>query len=157
MDSAITIIEIIDGQYRLNSSRLYSTLKLAEHCDKIALISIVGPKNHGKTFFINCLINYMFSQIKDEWPYSEDAKIKMCYGLRKEANHMRPVVNLISKPFIISEEIDDYVQRTAVFLMDSDFVFDCEMSSQIEQDILGLFLLTSSTVIYNQKRFVAVI
>jgi len=157
MDNQLNIIEIIDGKYILNYELLKTALTSVEKGDKIALISIAGPKNSGKTFFINCLINYMNSKYKDQWPNSEDTITRMDNKFHNGEDKMKPVVKLTSKPFVITEEIDGQIERIAIFLMDSDFVFDCEMSSQIEQNILALFLLTSSTVIYNQKRFVAVI
>jgi len=135
---------------------LHSALTLAENCDKIAIISIVGPKNHGKTFFIDCLANYMNSEHKDDWPKSEDAKVKINFKL-KENNDIKPVIKLTSKPFIITDKIENEVESTAIFLMDSDFVFDYKMSSQQEIDMLGLFMVTASTVIYNHKLILPVI
>ena len=152
MDNTLNIIEIINGKYNLNGQQLQSALALAEGCDSIALISIVGPKNSGKTFLIKCLLSYMKSENKDEWPQKEEF-IEMDYRLTDEDNDRKPVIKLTQNPYIMRDE----EWKTAVFLIDTDFVFDLEMSSKQENDILELLLLTSSTVIYNYKRYLPVI
>jgi hypothetical protein len=62
-----------------------------------------------------------------------------------------PSIKLSSCPFILEEKIGDEINKIAVFLMDSDIVFDHEITSRTIEDIMALFLLTSSTIIYNSK------
>jgi hypothetical protein len=150
MESSVNIIKIVDGKYRLNIEVLRSVLSQAENC-KIALISIIGPKFSGKTLLLNCLINYLESNDRNSWP--KDSVIKAYHGFKNERNE-KPVIQMWSKPFILEDE----GQKIAVFLMDSSHVFtECTISeSKIMEEIIGLFLLTSSTLIYNKTFFFTV-
>jgi len=145
MDSAVNIIEIIDGKYKLNIESLRSIISLAQDCHRIALISIIGPKYEGKSLLINCLLNYLQSNNKESWP--TNVVFQYNYGFRADFQNKEPVIQLWSKPFILEDEN----QRTAIFLMDSSYVFT-QMSeiatTKMIEDIIGLLMLTSSTLIY---------
>jgi len=153
MDGMVDILEIVGDEYILNTKNLVSSLERANECNSIAVISIIGPKSHGKTFFISCLFNYMNSQYKDEWPACDDAIIKMDNTICQK----NQVLKISSKPYTIVEKIENKACKTAVFLIDSDNIFDERMSSKKVKDISALLLLTSSTVIYNYKRELPVI
>ena len=84
MDRMINILEIIGDEYILDTTNLYSTLKKANECNNIVIISIMGPKSHGKTFFVECLFNYMNSEDKDEWPKCDDVIIQKQDNLGKK-------------------------------------------------------------------------
>ncbi len=75
MDNTYNIIEIIEDKYVLNTELLRSALNSTENYDNIALISIVGPKNHGKSFFMNFFIDYLNCENKNDWPIIETIKI----------------------------------------------------------------------------------
>jgi hypothetical protein len=157
MDKTLEIVKVIDGKYEFIQENLKSSLSSAQDCDYISLISILGPECDEKTFFTKCLFNYIYSENKNEWTYSEDIIVNK-YDLFNYKNDQKSsVVKITSNAFIIPEELDNTIAKTAVFLMyfNSDLTLD--VHSQIVQDIIGLFLLTSSTVIYNRKMYLPVI
>jgi hypothetical protein len=156
MDATVDIIEIIGNRYVLNNQNLCSALTSAQECNRIALISMIGPRNSGKTFFIECLRNYLTSDDRDKWPQSNNTIIKMSEEFGSGRHNRYPTIRLSSSPFIIEEEVNNKTNKIAVFLMDSDMVFDYEITSKQVEDIVALFLLTSYTVIYNHKNFLPV-
>jgi hypothetical protein len=156
MDATVDVIEIIGNRYVLNNQNLCSALTSAQECNRIALISIIGPQSSGKKFFIECLRNYLTSDERDKWPQSNSTIIKMSQEFGSGRHNRYPTIRLSSSPFIIEEEMNDKINKIAIFLMDSDMVFDHEMALKQVEDIMALFLLTSSTVIYNHKNFLPV-
>ncbi len=151
MESTVDIIEINRNHYILNSQNLCSALTSAQDCDRIALISIIGPQNSGKTFFFKCSRNYFESHDKDKWPQNYNSTINMSKESACNEHKKYPSIKLSSRPLILEEKIGDEINKIAVFLMDSDIVFDHEITSKTIEDIMALFLLTSSTIIYNSK------
>jgi hypothetical protein len=151
MDGMIDFLEIIGNEYKLCAENLNSALEKANDCNSIAIISIIGPENNGKTFFIDCLYNYMKSKYKDQWPACDDAIIKINKSLNKQNNEKNKVLKVSSQPFIIEEKLIDKVYKTAVYLIDSENIFDLKMQSIEARDMSALLLLTSSTVIHNTK------
>jgi hypothetical protein len=154
MESTVDIIEIYRNRYILNSHNLGSALTSAQKCDGIALISIIGPQNSGKTFFFECLRNYLESDDKDKWPQNYNSTINVSKESTCNQHKKYPSIKLSSHPFILEDKIFDKIHKIAVFLMDSDMVFDHESeieSSRSIEDIMALCLPTSSTVIYNSK------
>jgi ABC-type phosphate/phosphonate transport system ATPase subunit len=149
MDGMINFLEIVGNDYILNRKNLRLALKNANGCNSIAVISIIGPESSGKTFFIKCILNYMNSRKKDQWPACDDAIIKSDQTQCKQIKNKNKVLKISSKPFIIEEQIKDEIQKTSVYLIDSDNIFDQKMNSKIARDISTLLLLTSSTMIYN--------
>jgi septin family protein len=149
MDGMINFLEIVGNEYKLERESLVSTLNKANKCNSIAIISIMGPKSSGKTFFIDCLFNYMNSEYKDEWPKCDDAIIKLDQNQCKQNNEINKVLKISSQPFIIEEQLDKNVYTTAVYLIDSDNIFDHQMQCRCVRDMSALLLLISSTVIFN--------
>jgi hypothetical protein len=150
MDGMINFLEIIGNEYKLCDEDLNSTLEKANDCNSIAIISIIGPENNGKTFFIDCLFNYMESKYKDQWPACDDAIIKINKSPNKQ-NGKNKVLKISSQPFIIAEKLIDKLYKTAIYLIDSENIFDLKMQSIEARDMSALLILTSSTVIYNTK------
>jgi ABC-type phosphate/phosphonate transport system ATPase subunit len=151
MESTVDIIEIIENHYILKSQNLCSALTSAQECDGIALISIIGPQNSGKTFFFECLRNYLNSDDRDKWLHNNNSTIKLPKKSCSDQNKKYTSIKLTSPPIILEEKIDNKVDRIAVFLMDFNIGSDQEMTPRITEDIMALFLTTSSTVIYNSK------
>ena len=147
MDSAVAIIQTLsDGKYRLNERELESIVSKAHNCDDFALISVIGQKLWGKSFFMNCLINYLESEDKKSWP--KDGVIHSGNGFKTDFSSKIPILQLWSKPFII--EADGH--KTAVFLLDSNNVFNFGhnlWSTKLVTDMIELIFMTSSTVIFN--------
>jgi septin family protein len=144
MDGMINFLEIVGNEYKLERESLVSTLNKANKCNSIAVISIMGQKSSGKTFFIDCLFNYINSKYKDQWPECDDAIMKLDQNQTKTK-----VLKISSQPFIIEEKLHNNVYTTAVYLIDSDNIFDHEMQCKCVRDISALLLLISSTVIFN--------
>ncbi len=151
MESTVDIIEIIRNRYVLNSQNLCSALASAQECDGIALISIIGPQNSGKTFFFECLRNYLNSDDRDKWLQNNNSTIKLPKKSCSDQNKKYTSIKLTSRPIILEEKIANKVYRIAVFLMDFNIGSDQEMTPRIIEDIMALCLTTSSTVIYNSK------
>jgi ABC-type phosphate transport system ATPase subunit len=157
MNEMIKILEIVGDEYILDTDNLVSTLKKGNGCNNIVIISIMGPKGHGKTFLLECLINYMNSQHKDEWPECDDAIIQKDSNLHRKNSKKNKILKISSQPFLIEEKIENQINKTAVFVMDSEYIFDRKMLSKKVRDITALFLLTSSNVIFNHKNELPVI
>jgi hypothetical protein len=151
MDGMINFLEIIGNEYKLCAENLNSALEKANDCNSIAIISIIGPENNGKTFFIDCLFNYMKSKYKDEWPACHNAIININKSQNKQNNEKNKVLKISSQPFIIKEKPIDKVYKTAIYLIDSENIFDLKIQSIEARDMSALLILTSSTVIYNIK------
>jgi ABC-type phosphate/phosphonate transport system ATPase subunit len=151
MESTIDIIEIIKNHYILNSHNLCSALTSAQECDGIALISIIGPQNSGKTFLFECLRNYLNSDDRDKWLQNNNSTIKLSKKSYSDQNKKYTSINLTPRPIILEEKIDNEINRIAVFLMDFNIGSDQQMTPTIMEDIMALCLTTSSTVIYNSK------
>ena len=111
----------------------------------------------GKTLFLNQLLSYLESDDRNKWP--KDQVIQEIYGLSKNSRTVRQsssevLVTMWSEPFILEKN----GQRTTVFLMDTINVFkyestlDFNVDFNLVADIVGLFLTTSSTVIYLKKQ-----
>jgi hypothetical protein len=157
MSKTLEIVKVIDGKYEFVQENLKSSLSSAQDCDDISLISIAGPECDEKTFFTKCLFNYIYSENENEWTYNDDAFVNMYDLFNCKNDQKSSVVKIISNAFIISEELDNKIVKTAVFLMYFNSDLNLDTRSQIVQDIIGLFLLTSSTVIYNRKMYLRVI
>lgn len=145
---AVNKIEISsEGKYKLNENNLKSILSKAGNCDNFSLISRIEKKNSENSLIINCLVNYLEGTDRRSWP--KNCYIKCDEGFQSDPTdkEMNPSIQMWSKPFILKD--DD--QKTAIFLMDSNNVFtDSTDISNIRhfEEIMGLFLSISSTVIY---------
>jgi hypothetical protein len=122
MDATVDVIEIIENRYILNDQNLRSAFKIAQECNRIALISKIGPQNSGKTFFIQCLRNFLSSDDRDKWSQSKNIIIKISEEFGSDGNKKYRTIKLSSSPFTLEEEINDKINKIAVFLMDSDMI-----------------------------------
>ncbi len=156
IDSTVKILGIHNRKYFLEMKNLRSVLETAQVCDYVSIISVIGQDCYEKNFLVNCIINYLNCEHKDSWPKCSDAIITNGKISCIDSRNDRPIVKITSKPIILTENIANENKTIAVFLMDSEYIFDKNMGSKISRDIIGLFLLTSSTLIYSRNDLIAV-
>ena len=143
---SLNIIEVLsDGNYRLFEDNLKQVLSKVGDCHKIAVISIIGSHSSGKSFFQNCIIDFIKSEDKDNWPNNRTLDPKKGFNIDVlETN--RKLIKIFSEPLIVESN----GEKTAVILIDTNNVFDkCYLDNcPLINDIIGLFLTTSTTTIY---------
>ncbi len=140
----------------LNLKRLQSILETAQVCDYVSIISVIGRDSFERFFLVNCIINYLNCVHKELWPECSDAIITRSKIPCIDSRDDRPIVKITSKPIILTDNIGNENKTIAVFLMDSENIFDENMDSQISRDIIGLFLMTSSALIYSRNDLITV-
>jgi len=136
--------------------KLRSVLETAQVCDYVSIISVIGQDCYEKNILVNCIINYLNCEHKDSWPECSDAIITNSKISCIDSRNDRPIVKITSKPIILTENIGNENKTIAVFLMDSEHIFDENMDSKISREIIGLFLLTSSALIYSRSDLITV-
>ena len=144
---ALNIIEVLsDGKYRLFEDNLKQVLSKAVDCDKFAIISIIGCRHNGKSFFMNSIADYLICEDKNSWP--QNRVIDPNNGFNSDVTEKdKKIVNMFSEPLIMESN----GEKTAVILMDTNNIFDkCyfESDNQYLRTVVDIFLNTSSTIIF---------
>ncbi len=137
---------------------MQSILETAQVCDYVSIISLIGWDSLERDFLVSfsCIINYLNCEHKELWPECGDAIITRNKIACVDSRDGRSIVKITSKPIILTDNIGNENKTIAVFLMDSENIFDENMDSQISRDIIGLFSMTSSTLIYSRNDLLTV-
>ena len=142
---SLDIIEVLrDGKYRLFDDNLKQILLEVKDCDKFAIFAIIGPKGSGKSFFQNCVIDYIKCEDKNSWP--KDRVIDPKNGFHNKDK--RQSVKIFSEPLIV--ELNG--EKIAVILMDTNDIFTSNLYflsyKKTQREIVSLMLSISSTLIF---------
>ena len=139
------IIEVLrDGKYRLFDDNLKRILLEVKDCDKFAVFAIIGAKGSGKSFFQNCVIDYIKCEDKNSWP--KDRVIDPKNGFHNNTEDKR-LVKIFSEPLIVESN----GEKIAVILMDTNNLFTTSYFlsyKKTKRDIISLMLSISSTLIF---------
>ena len=138
-----------DGKYILDEYELKSIVSKAINCHNFVLISIIGSKESGKTLFLDFLLNYLESDDRNSWPKDQELGY---YSFWKNSDlSKKHSIMMWSEPYILVEN----GIKTAVLFMDTFNIFKSRATinfNGLVEDIISLFLTTSSTVIYIKEQ-----
>uniref|UniRef100_H2XRK4 GB1/RHD3-type G domain-containing protein n=1 Tax=Ciona intestinalis TaxID=7719 RepID=H2XRK4_CIOIN len=117
----------------------------------VAIISVAGPFRRGKSFLLNVLLQYLMeNQVQllksQKWHKNGDKKIPNVFHSRGGSERNTVGIHITNKPFML--ETSDK-KKVAVFLMDTQGMFDTKTGAKDCSTIFALSTLLSSVQIYN--------
>lgn len=150
------IIVIKQGQFQVNSTKLKQVLDKANQYARLAIISVIGDRGCGKSTLMNMLIDYHQSdREKKQWP--GDRILQDHYF---DNDHSTSVLvkslQIYSRPIPITDQ-DEPSKSVAMFLLDTQHVFDFTKQDQVMYDMINYLVHVSSMVIVVSKDNINVI
>nr|XP_018670379.2 guanylate-binding protein 1-like [Ciona intestinalis] len=112
----------------------------------VAIISVAGPFRRGKSFLLNVLLQYLMENQSQKWHKNGDKKIPNVFHSRGGSERNTVGIHITNKPFML--ETSDK-KKVAVFLMDTQGMFDTKTGAKDCSTIFALSTLLSSVQIYN--------
>ena len=113
----------------------------------VAIYTIVGPTRSGKSFLLNLFWNFLHQNEEksdcEKWS-KNNKKVSEIFNWKRGAKPYTQGIYILKKPIIVSSE-----EKIALFLMDTQGMYDYD-SSHRNQVFLGTFsFLLSSFVLFN--------
>ncbi|KAI1286184.1 Atlastin-1 [Halotydeus destructor] len=132
-------------KFEPNLDMLY---KILHHDDcwqmPVCLISIIGSARKGKSVMMNWMLQYLSSSKGDNW-MTEKKKLKHEFPWNGGDDSVTMGIVMWSKPFVVEQD----GRQVAVLLMDTQGLFDGQISNQLTEDLFGISTLASSVQIFN--------
>ncbi|XP_078495044.1 atlastin-2-like [Ciona intestinalis] len=112
----------------------------------VAIICIAGPFRKGKSFLLNLLAHYLIENQSSTWFKKGDTQPAKVFEWKGGVERNTVGIHITNKPFIL--ETSDK-KKVAVFLMDTQGMFDTKTTTKDCSTIFALSTLLSSVQIYN--------
>uniref|UniRef100_UPI000EF5246C atlastin-2-like n=1 Tax=Ciona intestinalis TaxID=7719 RepID=UPI000EF5246C len=112
----------------------------------VAIISIAGPFRKGKSFLLNLLAHYLLENQSPTWFKNGDTQPEKVFEWKGGTERNTVGIHISNKPFML-ETSDN--KKVAVFLMDTQGMFDLKTTAKDCSTIFALSTLLSSVQIYN--------
>ncbi|XP_078494349.1 uncharacterized protein LOC144749666 isoform X2 [Ciona intestinalis] len=117
--------------------------------EPVAIISVAGALRGGKSFILNMLLHYLLESgngsINKMWQ-EKDRKIINAFKSRNGTKRETVGIDITTKPIML---LDKNGQKVAVFLMDSEGLFDKERNAKHCSTLFAMSCLLSSLQVYN--------
>ncbi|XP_078494774.1 atlastin-2-like [Ciona intestinalis] len=112
----------------------------------VAIISIAGPFRKGKSFLLNLLAHYLLENQSSTWFKNGDTQPERVFEWKGGAERSTVGIHITNKPFMLETSNN---KKVAVFLMDTQGMFDTKTTATDCSTIFALSTLLSSVQIYN--------
>uniref|UniRef100_L7N0V0 GB1/RHD3-type G domain-containing protein n=1 Tax=Ciona intestinalis TaxID=7719 RepID=L7N0V0_CIOIN len=113
----------------------------------VAIISVSGALREGKSFILNLLLHYLVQQNK--WHSDRKRKTYNVFKSKNGTESETVGINITNKPILLRDKDDKTV---AVFLMDTEGLFDKERDAKECSTVFAMSCLLSSFQIFNVFR-----
>ncbi|XP_078487725.1 atlastin-2-like [Ciona intestinalis] len=113
----------------------------------VAIISVSGALREGKSFILNLLLHYLLQQ--EKWHSNKNRKTYNVFKSRNGIESETIGINITNKPITLRDENDE---KVAVFLMDTEGLFDKQRDAKECSTVFAMSCLLSSLQIYNVFR-----
>ena len=151
----------------LHEKKLKSILDKVPEGMKVGIVSVVGAFRMGKSFLLDCMLHYLHYMADDEeaeWYGKDESDKERSYlegssslrsssgfSWRSGAERQTTGIWMWSEVFV-RKNPKNSKEKVAILLMDTQGMFDGEISQQLTTHIFGVSTLLSSYQIYNVSR-----
>jgi len=143
----VKIIEIIEGEFKLNEKELQNILHHPKaKSKKVCVLSVAGAFRKGKSFLLNFILRYLTGGGRDNWIGSDDEPLTG-FHWRRGATRDTTGILMWSEPFIMKRESSK--EEIAVLIMDTQGAFDSHGTVKECTTVFALSIMLSSVQVYN--------
>lgn len=152
----------------LHEEKLKNILDKVPEGMKVGIVSVVGAFRMGKSFLLDCMLHYLHFMADDpkaDWTDDDDSSNKersylegssslrssSGFSWRSGAERQTTGIWMWSEIFV-RKNPKNASEKVAILLMDTQGMFDGEISQQLTTHIFGVSTLLSSYQIYNVSR-----
>ncbi|XP_055721527.1 atlastin-1-like isoform X2 [Salvelinus fontinalis] len=135
-----------DHTFELDEAAL-SRILLAEevHNREVVAISVAGAFRKGKSFLMDFMLRYMYSQASEEW-LGESEEPLTGFSWRGGSERETTGIQIWSQVFLVDKPDG---RKVAVLLMDTQGTFDSQSTLRDSATVFALSTMISSMQVYN--------
>ncbi|XP_016151116.1 atlastin-1-like [Sinocyclocheilus grahami] len=135
-----------DHTFELDEAALSKILLAEEVRDReVVAISVAGAFRKGKSFLMDFMLRYMYSQASDKWLGDADEPL-MGFSWRGGSERETTGIQIWSEVFLVDKPDGS---KVAVLLMDTQGTFDSQSTLRDSATVFALSTMISSMQVYN--------
>ncbi|XP_059373140.1 atlastin-1-like [Carassius carassius] len=135
-----------DHTFELDEAALSKILLTEEVRDReVVAISVAGAFRKGKSFLMDFMLRYMYSQASDEWLGDPDEPLTG-FSWRGGSERETTGIQIWSEVFLVDKPDGS---KAAVLLMDTQGTFDSQSTLRDSATVFALSTMISSMQVYN--------
>uniref|UniRef100_A0A8C2KYK7 Atlastin-1 n=1 Tax=Cyprinus carpio TaxID=7962 RepID=A0A8C2KYK7_CYPCA len=135
-----------DHTFELDEAALCKILLAEEVRDReVVAISVAGAFRKGKSFLMDFMLRYMYSQASDEWLGDPDEPLTG-FSWRGGSERETTGIQIWSQVFLVDKPDGS---KVAVLLMDTQGTFDSQSTLRDSATVFALSTMISSMQVYN--------